>query len=111
LGDFTDSWLVEEEGLVDLVQKEFVVDTIVLLTVKVTSSEDWGGVFVLGGEVGEGVTVVGKWVQDGRPVSSVAQDFVQVVSNGDITTTISGVGVVLDIVVGVVLAISSLTGV
>jgi hypothetical protein len=36
--------------------------------------------------------VVGKWVQDGRPVSSVAQDFVQVVSNGDITTTISGVG-------------------
>lgn len=108
LGDLTDGWLVDEEGLVDFVQEEFVVDSVV--SVVLTSSEDWAAVSVEGW-VGFsiGVWEDGPWHVGGSSVDSMAENLVQVLFNGDVSLAVVtwGVDVVLDIVVvpGVVLVV------
>jgi len=113
LSDLSNGWLVDEEGLVDLVQKEFVADGIKSLSVVVvSSSEDGGGVSV---RAGVPVRVVGDvWVSrvggDDGSFNSMSEDLVQVLLNGDVMTGI----VFLDIVVvsgGGVLVVDSFGGV
>jgi len=107
LGDLSNGWLVDEEGLVDLVQKEFVADGIKSLSVVVVSSSEEGG--------GVPVRVVGGvWVsrvgRDDGSFNSMSEDLVQVFLNGDVMTGV----VSLDIVVvsgGGVLVVDSFGGV
>jgi len=70
LGDFTDDWLVQEQSLVDLVQKELVVDAVSLV------SEDI---------VVPGVGVWDNWRVFSVEDSAVVEDLVEVVSNGDLS--------------------------
>lgn len=83
LGNFSNNGLVDEEGPVDFVQEEFVVDSLVH-SVLVTS-EDWGvGVTICVGRVG-------------GAVNSMSKDPVHVISNSDFTL-VARVGVGVEVV-------------
>lgn len=82
LGDLTNGWLVDEQSLVDFVQKEFVANGIKSLSVVVVSSSEIGGGVPIRVVGGVSVSGVGS---DERSLNSVSEDLVQVLFNGDVT--------------------------